>query len=90
LGRPPTRHDYKAAETYVQQPGPKLSTPITVLTGDADPKTTLAEARAWQEHTDGEFELNVFAGGHFFLADHQREVLRLISTRLAGTLSGHH
>lgn len=90
MALPAIRNDYTAAETYVQQPGPKLATPITVLTGDADPKTTLDEARAWQQHTDGEFDLNVFAGGHFFLADHQREVLRLISTRLAGTFSGHH
>ncbi len=90
MALPAIRNDYTAAETYVKQPGPKLSTPITVLTGDADPKTTLDEARAWQDHTDGEFELKVFAGGHFFLADHQPEVLRLISARLAGTFSGHH
>ena len=90
MALPAIRNDYRAAETYVQRPGPKLATPITVLTGDADPKTTLAEARAWQDHTDGGFELKVFNGGHFFLADHQPEVLRLISTRLAGQFSGHH
>ncbi|MGW5719452.1 thioesterase II family protein [Amycolatopsis sp. NPDC003865] len=90
MALPAIRNDYKAAETYVNGPGPRLATPITVLTGDADPKTTLDEARAWAGHTDGEFELKVFRGGHFFLADHQPEVLRLISARLAGTLSGHH
>ncbi|MGW4526676.1 thioesterase II family protein [Amycolatopsis sp. NPDC004378] len=90
MALPAIRNDYKAAETYVRQPGPKLSTPITVLTGDADPKTTLEEARAWQELTDGEFELQVYRGGHFFLADHQPEVLQLISSRLAGRLSPRH
>ncbi|SFW75725.1 thioesterase II family protein [Amycolatopsis australiensis] len=90
MALPAIRNDYTAAETYVHAPGPKLRTPVTVLTGDADPKTTLAEARAWQDHTDGEFELKVFRGGHFFLADHQAEVLRLISARLAGTFTGHH
>jgi surfactin synthase thioesterase subunit len=80
---PAIRGDYKAAETYVYQPGPMLNCPITVFTGKEDPKTTIDEARAWAEHTTGDFDLNVYPGGHFFLARHQSEILKVISGRLA-------
>jgi surfactin synthase thioesterase subunit len=84
---PAIRSDYTAAETYVYRPGPPLSCPVTVLTGDADPKTTPDEARAWQEHTTGAFDLQVYAGGHFFLANHQPAILRLLAERLNAGLA---
>lgn len=79
---PAIRSDYTAAETYRWQPVPPLSCPILALTGDQDPKVTLDEARAWSEHTTGDFELRTFSGGHFYLADHQRAVINLISDQL--------
>jgi surfactin synthase thioesterase subunit len=80
---PAIRSDYKAAETYIYEPGPKLSCPVMAFTGDEDPKTAIDEARAWAEHTTGDFDLNVYPGGHFFLAQHQSEILKAISERLA-------
>jgi len=41
------------------------------MTGDADPKTTLDEARTWEDHTEGSFQLEVYPGGHFFIVEHQ-------------------
>ncbi|MDI5939939.1 alpha/beta fold hydrolase [Micromonospora harpali] len=82
---PAIRNDYRAAETYEYTPGPKLGCPVTVFTGDADPKTTVDEARAWERHTTGAFDLQVFPGGHFFLAQHQPAILRTISAALART-----
>jgi pyochelin biosynthesis protein PchC len=64
---PAIRGDYRAAETYVHVPGPPLSCPIVALTGDADPRAAVHEVAAWGGYTDGQFELRVFAGGHFFL-----------------------
>lgn len=75
---PPIRNDYKAIEKYRHSPGPLLTCPITALIGDADPVVTPDEASAWAEHTTGPFELRVFAGGHFYLADHQRQVIDII------------
>ena len=80
---PTIRSDYKAAETYRFAGGPRLSCPITALVGADDPKATVDEARAWQEHTTGEFHLEVFTGGHFYLTDHQGAVLDLIGKQLA-------
>lgn len=80
---PAVRGDYKAVETYRPDPGHRLTTPITVLTGDADPMTTLDEARDWSRHTSGECDVRVYPGGHFFLNDHAPEIIRLIGAELA-------
>ena len=51
--------------------------------GDDDPKVSVEEARAWSRHTERAFEFRVFKGGHFYLAAHQQEILRLIADRAA-------
>jgi surfactin synthase thioesterase subunit len=84
---PAIRGDYTAIETYRPSPA-ELSCPVTVLTGDQDPKITLDEARAWAVHTTASFDLKVYSGGHFFLLQHVPEVLGLISETLAQTDRG--
>jgi pyochelin biosynthetic protein PchC len=79
---PSLRADYRAVETYRGDPGEKLTCPLVVLTGDADPHVSDDEARAWREHTTGRFELLRYPGGHFFLNDHVSAVLAAISGRL--------
>lgn len=83
LALPAIRADYRAIETYRCAPGQRLSCPVSVLTGDADPRTTLDEARDWAEHTTGEFDMQVYPGGHFFLNDHIPAVIKAIKDRLA-------
>jgi surfactin synthase thioesterase subunit len=75
---PALRADYRAIETYRCAPGASVKCPITVLTGDSDPKTTLAEAGAWGQHTSGSFDLQVFTGGHFFLTEHTDEIIKIL------------
>ncbi len=79
---PAIRSDYAAIETYRYEPGPVLDCPIVALTGDNDPKASLDEVKAWAGHTTGTFETRVFPGGHFYLAQHQRAVINLISDQL--------
>ncbi|GAA3681099.1 alpha/beta fold hydrolase [Nonomuraea antimicrobica] len=67
---PVIRADYRAIETYRPVAGASVDCPIIALTGDSDPLTSPAEARAWSGHTTHRFELGVFTGGHFFLRDH--------------------
>ncbi|UED87197.1 thioesterase II family protein [Streptomyces profundus] len=79
---PAIRNDYRAAETYRPEPGPRLSCPVLALVGDRDPKCTVDEARSWGEHTGGAFELRVFpGGGHFYLNDSVPAILDLIRER---------
>jgi surfactin synthase thioesterase subunit len=79
---PSLRADYEAIDTYRCPPGTTVSCPVTVLTGDSDPKTTLDEARAWAGHTSGSFDLRVFPGGHFFLTDQAEQITKMLSEHL--------
>ncbi|MFD7028393.1 thioesterase II family protein [Streptomyces sp. NPDC059917] len=81
---PAIRNDYRAVETYRHTPGPPLACPLVVFTGDADPQVTVAGAQAWDAFSTGDFELNVYSGGHFFLDAHAARVLGRIRTRLEG------
>ncbi|KJS57867.1 thioesterase II family protein [Streptomyces rubellomurinus] len=84
---PATRADYRAIETYRYEPGPQLDCPVTVLTGDADPRVTVDETRAWADQTSGPFDLQVFPGGHFYLSDDWAATARAVAAVVA-TLPG--
>lgn len=79
---PAMRSDYRAAETYRYQPGPKLDCPVVALVGDDDPQVTIDEARAWGEHTTAGFDLRVFTGGHFYLNTHAAAVMNAITEHI--------
>ncbi|MEU9477983.1 alpha/beta fold hydrolase [Streptomyces sp. NPDC048191] len=78
MALPAIRADYRAAETYVYEPGPNLNCLVIGLVGDDDPKVTVDEARAWSRHTDASFDFHVFQGGHFYLTSHQKDVMELL------------
>jgi surfactin synthase thioesterase subunit len=80
---PAIRSDYRAVESYRHDPARTLDCPLTVLTGDSDPRVSLEEARAWAEHTTGPTELEVLPGGHFFLVDRFDQVLAILTRTLA-------
>ncbi|MBK1786593.1 thioesterase [Prauserella sp. ASG 168] len=82
MALPAVRGDYRAVETYRCEPDVKVSSPITVLTGDSDPKVTPDEAAAWRGHTTGDVELKVFRGGHFYLVDHAQAICELVAAEL--------
>jgi surfactin synthase thioesterase subunit len=79
---PALRADYQAAETHQCAADVTVACPITVLTGDSDPKTTLDEAKAWAQHTTGSFDIQVYPGGHFFLTDHADQIIKLLHQHL--------
>ncbi|MBO0656333.1 thioesterase [Streptomyces triculaminicus] len=79
---PAIRADYRAAETYVYEPGEKLRCPVIGLVGDNDPKVTVDEARSWGDHTEGPFDFHIFDGGHFYLLHHRAAIIKMISDHL--------
>ncbi|MEU5664496.1 thioesterase II family protein [Streptomyces longwoodensis] len=79
---PALRADYQAIETYEHRPAPRLSCPVIALLGNADPKVTRDEAEGWRQHTEHDFDLHVFEGGHFYLTHHLPTVLTLLRERL--------
>ncbi|NUS17299.1 MAG: thioesterase [Streptomyces sp.] len=84
LALPVLRNDYRAVAAYRCPPGPVLSCPVTVLTGDSDPKVTEEEAMAWKDHTAGDFEVLTYRGGHFYLTERWQDIASAVRTRLAG------
>ena len=85
---PAIRSDYRAIEGYRHDPGRRLQTPITAVTGDRDPNVTIDEAKGWSEHTAGDFDLRVLPGGHFYLVPEIVAVLDLIREQLVPDLAG--
>lgn len=81
---PPLRADYRAIETYRHRPGASLACPISVLTGDRDPRVSAAEAEAWRDHTGDGFRLRTLPGGHFYLNERRAEVAAAVTADLAG------
>lgn len=75
---PSLRADYQAIETYRGDPAVTVSCPVTALIGDADPRVTVDEARAWAGHTTGGFDIRTFPGGHFYLVDRAGDVLEIL------------
>lgn len=61
-----------------------MKCPISALTGDSDPKTTVEEASAWARHTSGAFDPQVFPGGHFYLTDQADQVIKILDRHLHG------
>ncbi|WP_431727284.1 thioesterase II family protein [Verrucosispora sp. TAA-831] len=76
------RNDYRAIETYRCPPDVTIAAPVTVLTGDADPRTTADEADAWRHHTTAGGTVHTMTGGHFYLNDHRPVVLDVIARSL--------
>ncbi|MEU5418578.1 thioesterase II family protein [Streptomyces sp. NPDC001407] len=83
LVAPAIRSDYRAVRTYRHTPGPRLTCPVTALVGDADGMVPVGEAAKWRAYTSADFRLEVFRGGHFYLAEQFREVGELAYDRLA-------
>ncbi|MBB1058591.1 thioesterase [Dietzia sp. B19] len=75
---PTMRADYAAAEKYDYVPGEPLNCPIVALHGSSDDWISEFDAAEWGSETTAEFELRVFDGGHFYLADQWPEIAREI------------
>jgi pyochelin biosynthesis protein PchC len=84
---PAIRSDYKAIERYRLTPGAMISCPVVAFVGDVDPRTSVADAQAWAEITTGGFDCRIFPGGHFYLADRQRDVINAITDALLPLLT---
>ncbi|MFJ6017047.1 thioesterase II family protein [Streptomyces sp. NPDC092952] len=84
LSLPPLRADYAMLSARVHVPGPPLSCPVFMLTGDNDPRVGMEGAQEWERETEGAFERHVLSGGHFFLNDHLTYIAELITAQVPG------
>lgn len=80
---PALRSDYRAVERYSRDAGVTIGSPISVMVGDSDSRTSMEEAHAWQDHTTAGIEVHTYTGGHFYLEQHQAAVIGTIRDTLS-------
>jgi len=86
---PILRNDYRIIEQY-RFAAPVHVTPadIVVFRGDGDQLADHAGSMAWAGYTSGRFALHEFAGGHFFVNDHQEAICRIVAAALLPRAGG--
>lgn len=82
LTLPILRADFLMCGRYRYQPRPRLKLPIHVLGGKED-KSSMEQLLAWQDETSSGFSLDMIAGGHFFIHEHENKVLKLVRDNLS-------
>lgn len=78
------RADFAVIEKYRYQSSDLLNCPITAFGGQADNRVALSEIERWKEETTATFNMQVLAGGHFFVDTDRRQLLSIIAKTLAG------
>lgn len=85
---PVLRADFQACAGYRCPVGRRIGSPIHVFGGTED-STTAATLEAWGEHTTATHTVEMFSGGHFFIREHEPELLRRIVARITSLLPSH-
>jgi surfactin synthase thioesterase subunit len=75
--------DYQACASFRHQESPPLSLPIHVFGGQVD-EIKAVGLEAWQKEGAGNFSLDWFDGGHFFIRQNEDVFLSVLVSRLAG------
>lgn len=79
---PVIRADFRAIETFNYTPEEKLDIPITCVVGSEE-RISLEKAGAWEMETTASVDVRQLPGKHFFIYQHEREIMTLICRKLA-------
>jgi surfactin synthase thioesterase subunit len=78
---PILRADFAATENYVYQRSEPVDIPITVITG-SDEDMEPEDIQLWQAETRQRVDFRIMPGKHFFIFDHAKEIMDIISTKV--------
>ena len=81
LFEPILRADFKALETCPYAGTFPFPIPITAMIG-ADERVSYDDALAWQAETAEPLAVKVFPGNHFFIFNHEAEIMDLVAAQL--------
>ncbi|MFZ0155670.1 thioesterase II family protein [Pseudomonas sp.] len=81
LTLPVLRGDFLLCGRYAYRQRPPLQCPLHVLGGEDD-RASEAQLLAWRRETLGDFSLETFPGGHFFIHEQEERVLGVLSSVL--------
>jgi medium-chain acyl-[acyl-carrier-protein] hydrolase len=79
---PALRADLTVAETHGYRAPDPLNMPLLALSGRSDPLCRPADVEAWSRHTTMGFAHRCFAGGHFFIHEHEAEVVATVVSEI--------
>jgi surfactin synthase thioesterase subunit len=80
---PIIRSDLGALHSYRYEQSLPFHIPVTVITGLQE-NITLEEALAWQQESAALVTVRRMAGDHFFIYDHEKEIVQLMANQLTG------
>ncbi len=83
---PILRDDFLMIDRYEYTPESPLGCPVHAFAGADDRATPLRDVEAWSDHTAGEFTMQVFPGGHFFMHSETEALQGEIRNRLNAML----
>jgi medium-chain acyl-[acyl-carrier-protein] hydrolase len=83
---PALRADMEMLQTYSFSDTAPLSCPISVFGGMTDVMVTQYHLEAWEKYTRSVFGLNMFETGHFFSADTENQMLRILTAQFMRTM----
>lgn len=75
---PYIRSDFLLLNSYRYNSSPQLKVPVIALHGNEDRTVELNKIRSWSNLTGHSFKLKTFKGGHFFIRDSEKEVLKYL------------
>jgi medium-chain acyl-[acyl-carrier-protein] hydrolase len=75
--------DLTVLSTHGFQPRMPLDIPVRAFAGAEDDEATPDRMKAWAAETSGQFELTVYACGHFFDPDSERSMIEAIGADLS-------
>ncbi|MCI4139081.1 thioesterase domain-containing protein [Bacillus vallismortis] len=79
---PVIRNDYRIIETYNHNIKNKVETKMTVISGKYDESISMQEILGWKEYSDKEVDIFQINGGHFFINENAKEVIKIIKEKL--------
>lgn len=88
IALPLLRADFQLCETYRYVPKPSLACSITGFAGLQDEHCPPSAVQAWQEQSEGGFDLHVFEGDHFFLHPFESSVRGHVFRSLKADMDG--
>lgn len=79
---PILRADFEVLETYQCRAEPPLAVPLTALGGLSDDEVSPESLADWSLQTSAGFQMQFFAGDHFFIKTHQSQLVELLAREL--------
>ncbi len=76
---PIIKNDFSISESYLCTDSSPLPCDILALSGTHDQTVTEEEILGWSAYTIGKFEHLSFQGEHFFIKEHQKSILEIIT-----------